>query len=344
MPLGIQKHGGGHWALERAGLPVASLPRVKRGKLDLRPESTAWAPCHQSGVPLSHSTVQLSAAASATASSSAGAPARVGPVGVQGSAGLCGMAALLAPRIRKFMCRGGGYQPDRRAGDLGLGRGGLPATLAVLTGANGVRLGLRCGAAPAGRAEKRAVTRAAVACQGWEEAGCGAVEMQARVKWQSRNSLPPSCCPAKHHSMARLEQLAPHNGAGGQVGGGGGVQQGGSDGRAPGRLPTVGQAAGRRAVATFFAAPRPARALPHARPCSLPHPPPLRWPQEKNHWRRFHWRYIIIDEAHRIKNENSRLSQVRARAAWVRRCGAHCEFAGRQLAPAAGAPLRAGLE
>jgi SWI/SNF-related matrix-associated actin-dependent regulator of chromatin subfamily A member 5 len=32
--------------------------------------------------------------------------------------------------------------------------------------------------------------------------------------------------------------------------------------------------------------------------------------KEKNHWRRFHWRYIIIDEAHRIKNENSRLSQV----------------------------------
>ena len=34
--------------------------------------------------------------------------------------------------------------------------------------------------------------------------------------------------------------------------------------------------------------------------------------QEKNHWRKFHWRYIIIDEAHRIKNENSRLSQVRS--------------------------------
>jgi SNF2 family DNA or RNA helicase len=32
--------------------------------------------------------------------------------------------------------------------------------------------------------------------------------------------------------------------------------------------------------------------------------------QEKNHWRKFHWRYVIIDEAHRIKNENSRLSQV----------------------------------
>ncbi|EFN58004.1 hypothetical protein CHLNCDRAFT_34395 [Chlorella variabilis] len=32
--------------------------------------------------------------------------------------------------------------------------------------------------------------------------------------------------------------------------------------------------------------------------------------KEKNHWRKFHWRYIIIDEAHRIKNENSRLSQV----------------------------------
>lgn len=36
--------------------------------------------------------------------------------------------------------------------------------------------------------------------------------------------------------------------------------------------------------------------------------------KEKNHFKRFHWRYIIIDEAHRIKNENSRLSLVRARA------------------------------
>lgn len=34
--------------------------------------------------------------------------------------------------------------------------------------------------------------------------------------------------------------------------------------------------------------------------------------KEKNHFKRFHWRYIIIDEAHRIKNENSRLSQVRS--------------------------------
>lgn len=32
--------------------------------------------------------------------------------------------------------------------------------------------------------------------------------------------------------------------------------------------------------------------------------------KEKNHFKRFHWRYVIIDEAHRIKNENSRLSQV----------------------------------
>jgi len=37
--------------------------------------------------------------------------------------------------------------------------------------------------------------------------------------------------------------------------------------------------------------------------------------QEKNHFKKFHWRYIIIDEAHRIKNENSILSRVRARAA-----------------------------
>ncbi len=34
--------------------------------------------------------------------------------------------------------------------------------------------------------------------------------------------------------------------------------------------------------------------------------------KEKNHFKRFHWRYIIIDEAHRIKNENSLLSRVRA--------------------------------
>lgn len=32
--------------------------------------------------------------------------------------------------------------------------------------------------------------------------------------------------------------------------------------------------------------------------------------REKGHFRRFHWRYVIIDEAHRIKNANSRLSQV----------------------------------
>ncbi|WIA10295.1 hypothetical protein OEZ86_000436 [Tetradesmus obliquus] len=32
--------------------------------------------------------------------------------------------------------------------------------------------------------------------------------------------------------------------------------------------------------------------------------------KEKNHFKRIHWRYIIIDEAHRIKNENSRLSTV----------------------------------
>jgi len=32
--------------------------------------------------------------------------------------------------------------------------------------------------------------------------------------------------------------------------------------------------------------------------------------KEKNALKKFHWRYIIIDEAHRIKNENSRLSMV----------------------------------
>ena len=39
--------------------------------------------------------------------------------------------------------------------------------------------------------------------------------------------------------------------------------------------------------------------------------------QEKNHWKKFHWRYIIIDEAHRIKNENSILSKVRLPALLV---------------------------
>ena len=32
--------------------------------------------------------------------------------------------------------------------------------------------------------------------------------------------------------------------------------------------------------------------------------------KEKTHFRKFHWRYVIIDEAHRIKNENSLLSKV----------------------------------
>lgn len=32
--------------------------------------------------------------------------------------------------------------------------------------------------------------------------------------------------------------------------------------------------------------------------------------KEKNHFKKFHWRYIIIDEAHRIKNENSILSRT----------------------------------
>jgi SNF2 family DNA or RNA helicase len=46
---------------------------------------------------------------------------------------------------------------------------------------------------------------------------------------------------------------------------------------------------------------------------SRPRPRPLRVaaPQEKAFFKKFLWRYIIIDEAHRIKNENSRLSQVR---------------------------------
>lgn len=32
--------------------------------------------------------------------------------------------------------------------------------------------------------------------------------------------------------------------------------------------------------------------------------------KEKNTLRRFSWRYVIIDEAHRIKNENSLLSKT----------------------------------
>lgn len=32
--------------------------------------------------------------------------------------------------------------------------------------------------------------------------------------------------------------------------------------------------------------------------------------REKNHFKKFHWRYFVIDEAHRIKNENSQLSLV----------------------------------
>jgi SWI/SNF-related matrix-associated actin-dependent regulator of chromatin subfamily A member 5 len=32
--------------------------------------------------------------------------------------------------------------------------------------------------------------------------------------------------------------------------------------------------------------------------------------REKNHFKKFHWRYFVIDEAHRIKNEKSQLSMV----------------------------------
>ena len=32
--------------------------------------------------------------------------------------------------------------------------------------------------------------------------------------------------------------------------------------------------------------------------------------KEKGHLKRFRWRYIIIDEAHRMKNENSVLAQA----------------------------------
>lgn len=39
--------------------------------------------------------------------------------------------------------------------------------------------------------------------------------------------------------------------------------------------------------------------------------------KEKNHFKKFHWRYIIIDEAHRIKNENSILSKVTSHYCWL---------------------------
>ena len=46
----------------------------------------------------------------------------------------------------------------------------------------------------------------------------------------------------------------------------------------------------------------------------------------KNLFKKFHFRYIIIDEAHRIKNENSILSRVRVHrsthATWV--CASCC--------------------
>jgi hypothetical protein len=59
--------------------------------------------------------------------------------------------------------------------------------------------------------------------------------------------------------------------------------------------------------------------------------------KEKNHFKRYHWRYIIIDEAHRIKNENSRLSMVRAIAAAC--CGRFSNRAGRCGWAATPAPL-----
>jgi SWI/SNF-related matrix-associated actin-dependent regulator of chromatin subfamily A member 5 len=42
--------------------------------------------------------------------------------------------------------------------------------------------------------------------------------------------------------------------------------------------------------------------------------------KEKTHFRKFHWRYVIIDEAHRIKNENSLLSRVSTHSLPVRAC------------------------
>jgi hypothetical protein len=46
---------------------------------------------------------------------------------------------------------------------------------------------------------------------------------------------------------------------------------------------------------------------PSASPPCAAHPQVIK---EKNHFKKFHWRYIIVDEAHRLKNENSLLSKV----------------------------------
>ena len=55
--------------------------------------------------------------------------------------------------------------------------------------------------------------------------------------------------------------------------------------------------------------------------------PPTCTLQEKTFFRKFHWRYIIIDEAHRIKNENSRLSQVsQGWVACMHECGQGGKF------------------
>ena len=59
-----------------------------------------------------------------------------------------------------------------------------------------------------------------------------------------------------------------------------------------------------------------------APPAGRPTDPPAYYcAQEKNHWKKFHWRYIIIDEAHRIKNENSILSKVSRCRACMHRPG-----------------------
>ena len=39
--------------------------------------------------------------------------------------------------------------------------------------------------------------------------------------------------------------------------------------------------------------------------------------REKATFKKFNWRYMVIDEAHRIKNEKSKVSNVARKLSWV---------------------------